>query len=154
MTMLKKMNRFLGDWEGPVETWFEPNTPSHPGLIKSKFTPILGGLFIQEEYAGQIGAKNHNGIRILGVDQNLTQATCYWMDTFHTGLTAMLCTGDWVDDRLVVRGHYFGGDEKWGWRTEFRLQDDNHLTILQYNITPDGEESLAVKCELNKVDLS
>ncbi|WP_176736724.1 DUF1579 family protein [Oligoflexus tunisiensis] len=152
-TILKRMNVFLGEWEGPAETWFEPNTPVHPGYVKSKFTPLLGGLFIQEEYTGRVGSKDHAGIRILGVDQRLSQATCYWMDSFHTGSTAMVCAGEWVDDRLVVLGHYYGGDEKWGWRTEFQVQEAHVLSINQYNIFPSGEAALAVKSTLRRSGL-
>ena len=30
---------------------------------------------------------------------------------------------------------------KWGWRTEYSLADEDHLTITSFNIMPDGQEA-------------
>ncbi|MEM1213297.1 MAG: DUF1579 family protein [Planctomycetota bacterium] len=41
--------------------------------------------------------------------------------------------------------------EPWGWRTVYRLLDDDHLAIRAYNVTPAGEETLAVEMRYERV---
>lgn len=54
--------------------------------------------------------------------------------------------------RVDVRGHYqapTGPD--WGWRIVVEPENENFLNLIMYNITPAGEEALAVKAVYAKV---
>jgi hypothetical protein len=139
----------IGKWEGETKTIFDPSAGHEAGHTKTEFKFILDNLFLEETYEGSIGSKTHNGRRILGFDSRLNAITCCWMDTFHTGATAMARSGPIDPSKISVLGHYYGGSDKWGWRTDFVLKDDE-LTIQQFNISPSGQVDLAVESKLRR----
>jgi hypothetical protein len=145
------MDFLLGAWKGETKTWFDPNSKAENGTIEAQFRKIVGDLFIEEVYKGTIGEKAHEGRRIFGTDTRLQETTCYWMDTFHTGATAMYCRGSSAHQFVSVQGHYFAGEDKWGWRMEFRSLSTDKLEMKHFNIWPDGKTDLAVESILTRV---
>ncbi|RYZ88459.1 MAG: DUF1579 domain-containing protein [Proteobacteria bacterium] len=145
------MDFLLGTWKGETKTWFEPSAKPEMGTIETHFQKIIGDLFIEEFYTGTIGDKAHEGRRIFGTDKRVNETTCYWMDTFHTGATAMHCHGPFAEKIISVEGDYFGGEEKWGWRIEFRSLSLDKIEMKHFNIWPNGKADLAIECTLNRV---
>lgn len=145
------MDFLLGTWKGETKTWFDPNDHAKRGTIETTFRKIIGDLFIEEVYSGSIDEKAHEGRRIFGTDKRLQETTCYWMDTFHTGATAMHCRGSSQPQMITVEGHYYGGEEKWGWRIEFRSLAADKLEMKHYNIWPSGQVDLAIESTLLRV---
>ena len=45
--------------------------------------------------------------------------------------------------RLVAE--WQGTATTWAWRTTVQLADSDHLVVTHFNITPDGDEALAVE---------
>ena len=70
-----------------------------------------------------------------------------WVDSWHTSSKFMLFRGEDDKEGLVaVHGTYSappGPD--WGWRIVLGADSANEVHILMYNITPDGQEALAVE---------
>ena len=55
------------------------------------------------------------------------------------------------DGRFGALGSYCAGGERWGWRTEVSQPDPEHLDIRMFNITPAGEEALAVEVNYTRL---
>lgn len=68
----------------------------------------------------------------------------------------MFSTGRVEDERFGALGSYGAGagGERWGWRTEVSQPDAEHLDIRMFNITPGGEEALAVEVNYRRVPTS
>lgn len=147
------MDFLSGKWTGETKTWFDPSAKPELGTLTTEFKKVHGGLFVEEAYEGTVGNKPHEGRRIFGRDSRTKEATCYWMDTFHTGATAMVCRGAENPEKVSVEGHYYGGEEKWGWRIEFRLLSPTQLEMKHYNIWPTGKVDLAVESLLTRVSV-
>lgn len=78
---------------------------------------------------------------------------CAWGESFGTGTSIMFSTGQVNDGRFTALGGYGAspGGERWGWRTEVSQPDAGHLNIRMFNLSPAGDEALAVEVNYRRV---
>ncbi|MEQ1798334.1 MAG: DUF1579 domain-containing protein [Lacibacter sp.] len=143
------LNKLTGNWEGITKTWFEPDTIADESAISGTMRPILDGRFILHEYKGSFGGKALEGIAIFGYNLELEKFQCAWIDSFHNGSAIMFSEGVRKDPAFSMLGSYFyvtpEFEQKWGWRTEIDLVNDDEVKITAYNISPEGSESKATE---------
>jgi hypothetical protein len=145
--------KFCGEWEGRSRVWFEPGDPVDDSVIRGTIKPLFDGRFVMHEYTGSFQGKPIEGLTIYGHYLKTGKFQSLWLDTFHVGTTMMLSDGV-GGDRVNVLGHY-GGEEDpsqaWGWRSEIIQENSDQLTLLAFNITPDGEETPAMQIDYTRV---
>lgn len=149
-----KLAQLAGNWAGTTQTWFEPGVLADESAMKGQIKPVLDGRFMLHEYSGSINGKPFTGMALYGYDLGSGKFQTAWIDSFHMGTGIMLSQSGPGAETLDVTGSYIAGEEaaeSWGWRTELAQPDENTLLIRAYNITPQGEESMATETVYKRV---
>ena len=139
-----ELARLKGRYTGRTKTWLRPAAPPDEADGALDVEVILGGRWLRLTQAGSVAGKPHAGELLLGFhsDEKCYQAT--WLDSFHTGSAMMWSSGPPRPDGVIaVTGSYAAGAERWGWRTE--LHTDDGLLIRMFNISPAGNETIAIE---------
>ena len=114
-----------------------------------------GGTCLCFEYVWSYEGEAQEGILLLGSREDGGMQVV-WRDSFHSGGMFMISDGTAEGAGAVqVLTHYAappGPD--WGWRTHLRADGTDRFEIAMTNISPDGEEDLAVRMEYWRRDAS
>lgn len=141
------LQRLVGAWTGICRTWFEADKLSDESAISGEIRPLLGGGFVRHTYASTIQGKPRRGEETIAFNTAKRQYQSAWVDDFHMNYGVMFSEGEPTATGFAVSGEYaIGPDEPaWGWKTVFALTDADHLSIIAYNIAPDGAEAKAIE---------
>lgn len=149
-TLMNFYNNIEGNWQGTYSLWLSPESSAEKSNIEATIESVAKGKYFVMTYSWKRSEKEYEGVFLLG--GNGTSATATWGDSFHMAPEPMQCKGELDDGKLLLNGSYGAGSgPDWGWRTEFIQLDSKNLIMKAYNITPTGEEALAVRAELKRV---
>lgn len=134
-----------GRWQGSNRLWLDPNEPARESVATAVCQTVAQGKFFHLHYTWADEGQPQEGVLLLGQSQQELSAA--WVDSWHMQDNIMHCTGPTGSDGPVsVIGHYAappGPD--WGWRITLQPDSANQFRLIMHNITPDGEEMLAVE---------
>lgn len=151
MAVPTQMQALAGKWQGINRLWLAPTEPVRESEGTAVFKLTAQGKFATLEYTWADEGQPQQGLLLFGLAAQQIQAA--WVDSWHMQDTMMPCTGNVQQDGIVsVMGHYAappGPD--WGWRIALQTDSPDQFRLLMYNITPDGEEMLAVEAAYRRV---
>lgn len=140
-------DRLVGHWTGTKELYFTgPPNPDNVSDSQLTISPVALGKFLSFSYTWEFKGTSHEGFMLVGNGNAERITTAAWVDSFHMSDKIMYCEGT-VDGqrRINVLGSYEappGPD--WSWRIKV-IPGNDSLQIIMFNISPDGEEVLAVR---------
>jgi Protein of unknown function (DUF1579) len=146
MSVPASLSQLEGHWTGEGTLFVPWLTPPESHYSSTASISTAGGGFLRVEYAWAHEGKPHDGLLLLTDEKKDGAVAAVWIDSWHQSQSFLFSNGR-VDPAgaVAVLGSYPAPDgPDWGWRTEVRPVG-NGFELLMYNITPDGEEALAVR---------
>ena len=149
MSVPAELERLAGDWQGTNLLWLseQPLESETTATVRS----AAGGTCLCIEYVWSYEGEAQQGILLLG-SQGKDAVQSIWRDSWHSGGEFMTSDGQ-VEGlgQVQILGHFAvppGPD--WGWRTHLRTEGKDDFEIAMTNISPEGEEDLAVRMEFRR----
>ena len=144
MKLIELFTPFAGAWTGSNRLWMMPGEEAEESAGTATVSFSGQGKFAELRYTWATEGDPEDGLILLRELRGGVQAV--WGDSWHTPDGFYLWNGEVLDGIIVVRGSYpapTGPD--WGWRIELDLRLADQLQMRMVNITPDGQEMLAVQ---------
>ena len=153
MSIPDELKSLVGEWTGSnrlhLGDW-HPVKPIHDSDATASVTERIGGQFLEIAYTWEHEGKTCEGVLILGGESKAETVNAFWADSWHLAHKVMMCEGSEVGGKVSVKGSYkVDGHPDWGWRTEI-LPGQEEFRYNMYNLSPEGEESIAVEMVLNR----
>lgn len=153
MTVPASLTKLLGHWSGR-NTLYVPwlNPPESKSEATATVSSVVNDKFLTISYTWADHGKPHQGLLLIGQNSKDGSVTASWIDSWHQGGSILQLNGD-VDanGKVILRANYPAPpDPDWGWRIEVSAQPSG-FDVIMTNITPQGEESLAVETHYERL---
>ena len=149
MGLHKKLTGLVGEWQGTnrLHTPWMPEPLRESDSTASVYSK-MNDQFLTIEYSWSYEGEPQEGMLILGCDPRSDAVQAVWTDSWHSKDTLVLCNGSIREDGTVsVTGSYSVPDNpEWNWRTEI-IPNDDSFRYAMFNISPKGEEEIAVETD-------
>jgi hypothetical protein len=130
-----------GSWTARIKNWMGPDTPPMEWTGSSEQRMLLGGRFLQQEFAGQMPVGSYNGIGYTGYDNHTRKYVSTWMDSMSTGIMVFEGTAG-ADGKTITQTARFD-DPVQGpmqWRSVTRIVDGKNFVFEIYSTGKSGKE--------------
>lgn len=145
--------RMVGKWQGMSKLWLEPGKLHEETPITGTMVLVQDGMFLLHEYKGTCMSKPQTGTALCGFSCAEDKWNVAWIDSFHNGTRIMFSEGAvFADESYIVVGGQYPAPPgpHWGWRTTMEMVNVDHIFIYHYNVSPEGEEAMAVEIDYHR----
>jgi hypothetical protein len=154
MSVPEILEKLVGKWRGVnrLHTTWIPENPVRESVSIATVELTARGRFLKIEYDWTFEEAVQEGLLLIGDEKDTDSIKAFWIDSWHLSDKFMVSEGfRETDGNISLKGFYSVPDHPdWGWRTVVEPERDNVFKIIMYNVTPEGEESLAVEMELKR----
>jgi hypothetical protein len=153
MSVPVALAKLAGSWTGSNRL----HVPWMPEPVKDSESTASVSLITQGKalcirYTWIYDGQPQDGIMLLSSEgEGSGGIVMIYTDSWHLGNVFMRCEGT-VDDRgtVNVKGYYTVPEHPdWGWQTGI-FPGENEFRFVVYNVSPEGEETLAVEAEFTR----
>jgi hypothetical protein len=147
MNVRASISEWVGEWSGTNRLWLTPDDPARESETTASIALAARGACATIRYTWADGGEAQDGVLLVRIAPEPSPLDMVWIDSWHTGGAFMEFRGE--EDRdgaMSALGSYAappGPD--WGWRIVLDADGEAGIRITMYNITPDGDEALAVE---------
>lgn len=154
MSVPEILEKLVGKWRGTNRlhtTWIAEN-PVRETNSQALVELTARGRFLKIEYEWTFDDAVQEGLMLIGNEKDFESIKAFWIDSWHLSDKFMVSEGRRdTSETISLKGFYAVPDHPdWGWKTIIEATHENSFKIVMYNVTPDGEESLAVEMELKR----
>ena len=152
MSIPVTLGALVGEWEGRNRLWLSPDEPARESATTATIALAAQGRFLTVSYRWADGEKPQDGVILLGAGQQGKALEAAWADSFHMGDALMPCTVivESSGEVSLVGSYAAPPGPDWGWRIEIHPDAADGFQLRMYNVTPDGEEALAVEANYRR----
>lgn len=153
MSVPENLEKLVGEWNGTNRLYLSWMAES-PFDSESKALVDFSakGFFLKIEYDWFYEEKLQEGLILIGKEKKSELVRSFWIDSWHLSDKFMVSEGKVKDDGAVsIKGYYAVSDHPdWGWRTVIESENENAFKVIMYNVSPEGEETLAVEAKYKR----
>jgi hypothetical protein len=133
--------KLAGAWTTRTRAWMEPDKPPMEGTGTCEQKMLLGGRYLQQEYAGEMMGSPFTGINLIGYDNHTQKYVSTWIDSMSTGIYYFEGTAS-ADGRTITQENNYDDPVRGPtvWRSVTRIVDDNTLEYIMYITSKGGTE--------------
>jgi hypothetical protein len=142
---------YVGRWRGESRLLLHrPVEATYLSVMTAEIELAMQQQALLMRYAWQVEDEPQDGLFVLNQLDDVVAG--YWFDSWHMADSSMAMTGAKSDGELSVRGSYPTSDgPDWGWRILLGPAANARLILRMFNITPEGDEELAVDADLARI---
>lgn len=154
MSVPEILEKLVGKWHGINRlhtTWIKEN-PVRETTSDVLIELTARGRFLKIEYDWAFDEAVQEGLLLIGNEKDSNSIKAFWIDSWHLSDKFMVSEGRLDENGAIsMKGYYAVPDHPdWGWKTIIEPEHDNSFKIIMYNVSPEGEETLAVEMNLNR----
>jgi Protein of unknown function (DUF1579) len=137
----KGLAKLEGSWTTKTSAWMEPDKPPMEGTGTCEQKMLLGGRYLQQEYAGEMMGTSFTGINLIGYDNHTKKYVSTWIDSMSTGIYYFEGTAS-ADGRIITQESRYDDPVRGPtvWRSVTRIVDDNTLKYEMYLTSKGGQQ--------------
>jgi hypothetical protein len=152
MSTSETLKKFMGNWSGANRLWLSPREAVRESETMARVAPAARGQFVTLQYTWVDDGHSQEGLILIGVVEPLKLARAVWVDSWHMGDKFMVCEGKVSDNGVISMTGSYAAPEgpDWGWRIEIDPGRADSFDLVMFNITPEGEEALAVQASYQR----
>lgn len=130
----KHLQRLVGDWECEVHTFQPGQDEATKSAAKAKIISLLGGLFIQQNFQGEMEGVKFRGRGVTGYDQVQKKFVGTWIDS--TNSSMMVTKGDYdvKTNTLTELGKMSGPTGEMTFKMVSKFESNNKFNMTMFMV--------------------